>query len=201
MTAKTALTTARDMPLPHYAEDALKYARHPQERTRAFHMFYGAPIHAERPDMRFSHMDDQRAAFRAAFIISEALELLEQGFGLRVGLNITTPGGTYTADGSGDSRLTQMLFAAIKASGRRDLVGVVDGLGDLNVVVNGFALELGVDMHVVDQEVCASNFTKMGLDGKPIIGDGTTGPVGKVLKGPNFVPPQLAAVLGLDPAA
>jgi hypothetical protein len=47
-------------------------------------------------------------------------------------------------------------------------------------------------------EVCASNFTKAGADGKPIIGDGITGPVGKVLKGPNYMEPNLVMVLGLE---
>lgn len=52
-------------------------------------------------------------------------------------------------------------------------------------------------MDDVDREICASNFTKAGEDGQPIIGDGTNGPLGKVLKGPNFVEPQLALTLGL----
>lgn len=192
----TALRKASSLPLPAYAHDALKHDRHPQDRTHAFHLFYGAPVHHGRPTMSFDYMSDQRVAFRASFIVSEALELLEKGLGLRVSLNIHTDDGTYTAMNSAEAKMCEFIAMAMK-SGKRNIIEVADALGDLNVVVNGFALELGVDMHLVDQEVCASNFTKPDDEGKPIIGDGTNGPVGKVLKGPNFMEPNLAVALGI----
>jgi hypothetical protein len=111
----TALRKASGLPLPGYAHDALRYDRHPQDRTHAFHMFYGAPIHHGRPTMSFDYMSDQRAAFRAAFVLNEAIELIEKGLGVKL----------------------------------------------------------------------------------PSIGDGTNGPVGKVLKGPNYMEPNLATALGI----
>jgi predicted HAD superfamily Cof-like phosphohydrolase len=202
---KTALRVVRDdMQLPRYALSALAAYVHPQERTWAFHKFYGAPIRLEKPDIQFSHMDNERVAFRASFILSEVFELLEKGLGVRVsGLQLQSTETDWVStitdcnDSIEDSVLLEMIRSVMEQSGKRDLVEVVDALGDLNVVVNGFALELGVNMDKVDQEICASNFTKAGLDGKPIIGDGTNGPIGKVLKGPNYTPPQLGTVLGL----
>lgn len=185
---KTALRIASDMPLPDYAQDALRYDRHPQERTLAFHRFYGAPVYEGKPDRTFSHMTDERVAFRAAFIVSEAFEMLADGLGLK--------------DRFPDHKeLCQQILQGMREGKGRDLVSLLDALGDLNVVVNGFAIELGVDMKLVDQEVCASNFTKADESGNPIIGDGVNGPEGKVLKGPNFMEPQLARTFGLGEEA
>lgn len=197
---KTALHTAHEMPLPPYAHDALRYSHHPQERTLAFHRFYGQPIREELPDRTFSHMSDERVAFRAAFILNEALELIEKGLGVKMSVNIDDSfheGEAVFMDAQSEM-FCAALAQSIKKANKRDLFEVLDALGDENVVVNGFAVELGVDMRMVDQEVCASNFTKAGADGKPIIGDGTNGIVGKVLKGPNFMEPNLAVALGLN---
>lgn len=197
----TALRKASSLPLPAYAHDALRYDRHPQDRTHAFHLFYNAPVHHGRPTKTFEYMSDQRVAFRASFILSEVMELLAKGLGVdtRVTFVVEDEEGeehrwTHLTD---DADLCNCIQGAMRVSRKRDIIEVADALGDLNVVVNGFALELGLDMHVVDQEVCASNFTKADTDGKPIIGDGTTGPVGKVLKGPNFMEPNLAVALGI----
>lgn len=198
--SKTALEVAKQLPLPGYVAEVIGgYPYHPQTRTAAFHRFYDAPIFNGQVDETFSHMDDQRVAFRMAFILSEAFEILEKGLGLKAELRLSgKPEQQHVAIGSGNGALTDLVLAAMRDSGKRDVIEVVDGLGDLNVVVNGFALELGAPMNDVDQEVCASNFTKADENGQPIVSDGTDGhPKGKVLKGPNFVPPNIRAVLGL----
>lgn len=170
---------------------------HPQVRTRGFHKFCEAPIHEGPVTRRFEHMSDERVAFRLGFILEEFKEILRDGFGIMMRCEFLV-----TDECSKDvvtmSAVTESLFDAVTASNHRDVVEVVDGLGDLNVVVNGFALELGVNMNAVDVEICASNFTKMGEDGNPIIADGTNGPVGKVLKGPHFMKPNIAGVLKLE---
>ncbi len=145
-------------------------------------------------------MDDQRVAFRAAFILSEAMELLEKGLGLKVGLVVETgEDDADFADSSDNAALTNAILKGMQYVGKRDVIETVDALGDLNVVVNGFALELGANMLAVDQEVLASNMTKLGEDGQPIVADGSNPkfPAGKILKGPRFMEPNIAAVLGL----
>jgi predicted HAD superfamily Cof-like phosphohydrolase len=199
--AKTALQVAFGMDLPGYAIEAMRHDRHPQERTMAFHKFYGAPIHAGRTTSTFGHMSNERVAFRAGFILGEVAELLAKGLGIQMHVSFETTHGDWSSSpipADDDPAVASTIHNALDWAGKRDLVEVVDALGDLNVVVNGFAIELGVDMMVVDQEICASNFTKAGADGQPIIGDGTNGPVGKVLKGPNYKEPQLALTLGLE---
>lgn len=201
----TALTVAQAMNLPIHAEDALDYDHHPQTRTEAFHRVFNAPIRETPPDRTFSHMDNQRVAFRLSFILSEAIEILEKGLGLEVCIGFKDRDELVYPQfvhGSDNAQLCKAIQRAIFLSEKRDLIKVVDGLGDLNVVVNGFALELGVDMRAVDQEVYASNMTKLDDNGQPIVADGSDPkyPAGKILKGPNFVEPQLETLLGLSNA-
>ena len=73
-------------------------------------------------------------------------------------------------------------------------VKVLDALVDIQVIHCGTILTYG--MHkVMDKawrEVYKSNKSKLGDDGKAIISDGTDGkPKGKILKGPNYVEPNL----------
>lgn len=71
-----------------------------------------------------------------------------------------------------------------------DLCEVADALGDLLYVVAGAGLAFGLPLREVVEEIHRSNLSKLDEDGKPIYrGDG------KVLKGPNFTPPDLARVL------
>ena len=75
------------------------------------------------------------------------------------------------------------LYAAL-ADG--DLVEVADALADLDYVVNGAAIAFGINLPVVTKEVHRSNMTKLGEDGKPVLRED-----GKVLKGPNYEPPNI----------
>lgn len=176
---------------------------HPQERTLEFHRLYSAPIHNEMPDVQMSHMSNERIAFRLSFILSECIELLDKGFGVKTEASFySTKEGRarecFTFDPSdADISLCETIQFALDSAGleSRDIYETADALGDLNVVVNGFAIEIGLDMDAIDREIMASNFTKMGTDGRPIIGDGKTGPVGKVLKGPNYMEPQLKLII------
>jgi predicted HAD superfamily Cof-like phosphohydrolase len=79
-------------------------------------------------------------------------------------------------------------FEAAVAAG--DLVEVADALGDLLYVTFGAAVEFGLDMDVIVDEIHASNLSKLGTDGKPARAEN-----GKILKGPNFRPPDLARVI------
>lgn len=87
--------------------------------------------------------------------------------------------------------------------GARDLVETVDALGDLIVVINGFGIELNVNLDDVVTEVHASNMSKLNDEGNPIMSDGITPdprdgkvkPKGKILKGPNFFEPNISKII------
>lgn len=80
-----------------------------------------------------------------------------------------------------------------RAVKRGDLVKIMDGLADIQYVVNGMAVELGVDLDDVFAEVHRSNMSKLGADGKPIYRKD-----GKVLKGPSFSEPDIRGRLLLQ---
>lgn len=77
------------------------------------------------------------------------------------------------------------------ASDARDVVEVADALGDLIYVVCGYALEAGIDLSAVVEEIHASNMTKLDSDGSVIRRED-----GKIMKGPNYLKPDIATVLG-----
>jgi hypothetical protein len=74
----------------------------------------------------------------------------------------------------------------------RDPVAVLDALTDLQYVLDGAYLALGFHAYKGDAllEVHRSNMSKLGENGRPIYRED-----GKILKGPNYSPPDLAAVL------
>lgn len=81
------------------------------------------------------------------------------------------------------------LRAAVEAG---DMVEVLDALCDIQYVLDGTFLEFGLH-GLKDQamaEVHASNMSKLGADGRPVLRED-----GKVLKGPSFFPPDLARIL------
>jgi predicted HAD superfamily Cof-like phosphohydrolase len=77
-----------------------------------------------------------------------------------------------------------------RAMDSEDLVGVADGLADLLYVVFGTAVAYGIPIDEVFAEVHVSNMSKLGSDGKPIIGEH-----GKRLKGPRYRPPNIAPLV------
>lgn len=73
---------------------------------------------------------------------------------------------------------------------KKDWIEVIDALCDLLYVTYGAASSLGVDIEPFFEEVHRSNMSKLGLDGKPVKRED-----GKVIKGENYSPPDLAAVM------
>lgn len=76
-----------------------------------------------------------------------------------------------------------------------DPTEMIDALLDLIYVAYGAMLNMGLSPAQIDrgfEEVHASNMTKTDSSGKPIFSD-----VGKVLKGPHYVPPAINEVLFL----
>ena len=71
-----------------------------------------------------------------------------------------------------------------------DIVEVADALTDLLYVVYGAGHAFGIDLDDCFNEVHESNMSKLGEDGKPIYRED-----GKVLKGPNYFPPNLEEIV------
>ncbi len=77
-----------------------------------------------------------------------------------------------------------------------DVVGVADALADIVYVAYGTAHVYGIDLDAVLDEVHSSNMTKLGADGRPV-----RRADGKVLKGPDYRPPDVRGVLARAGAA
>ena len=71
-----------------------------------------------------------------------------------------------------------------------DLVGIADALTDLLYVVYGAGHAYGINLDACFRHIHASNMSKLDDEGNPIYRDD-----GKVMKGPNYWPPELEGVL------
>lgn len=76
------------------------------------------------------------------------------------------------------------------AEDTNDLVEVADALGDMAYIIAGTAISYGIPLDLVMEEIQRAQYSKLGADGRPIIRED-----GKVLKGPNYVPPNVHRVL------
>lgn len=93
--------------------------------------------------------------------------------------------------------VTEEVREAFDADLQSDLIETIDGLLDTIYVCLGWMLELGLtpdEINLCMEEVHASNMSKVDASGNPMYDDG-----GKVLKGDNYIPPDLRLVLELPP--
>lgn len=182
----TAKSVAAQLNLPPLAEASIRKNADHMMQVIAFHDTYGAPmLPLQSDDREFRHMDDARVAMRLGLIAEEFCELLEDGLGVTANITYGTPG---TGHGYGGETLPDLI-----ADGKRDGAAVADALGDIVYVCYSMALEMGYDLRAVIEEIHAANLTKLGDDGKPILRED-----GKVLKGPNYVKPNIPAALDWD---
>ena len=72
----------------------------------------------------------------------------------------------------------------------KDVIEVADALTDLLYVVYGAGHAFGIDLDKCFAEVQRSNMSKLDKDGKPIYNEN-----GKVMKGPNYLKPNLKQFL------
>jgi len=68
----------------------------------------------------------------------------------------------------------------------KNLKEVADALTDILYVTYGAGYAYGINLDKCFKEVQRANMSKLGKDGKPIYND-----KGKVMKGPNYTPPNL----------
>lgn len=148
---------------------ALGNPRDPEELVRQFHATYQLPIQTDVPSV-----DRERIHMRMALISEEFAELVGAVYG-----------------GQARTVIEEALEQAIAVDDHsRDVVEAADALADMIYVIYGMALESGIPLDAVLAEVQRSNLSKLGADGKPILRAD-----GKILKGPNYTPPDIATVL------
>ena len=68
----------------------------------------------------------------------------------------------------------------------KNLKEIADALTDILYVTYGAGFAYGIDLDKCFKEVQRANMSKLGEDGKPIYNE-----KGKVMKGPNYSPPNL----------
>jgi predicted HAD superfamily Cof-like phosphohydrolase len=88
--------------------------------------------------------------------------------------------------------LQEELSELARALQEEDLVSALDALTDIQYVLDGTYLVLGLHYHkqAAFQEVQHSNLTKLDENGKPLFNE-----AGRVKKGPKYEPPDLQRVL------
>lgn len=120
----------------------------------------------------------------------EAVEQFHRAFGVGVALQPTI----------NTAQIAKLRFSLMKeeneeyleAFEKGDLVEVADALGDMMYILCGTILSHGMQ-HIIEavfDEIQKSNMSKLGEDGQPIYRED-----GKVIKGPNYAPPQLKAIV------
>lgn len=75
------------------------------------------------------------------------------------------------------------------------LVDIADALGDQLYILCGTILKHGMQ-HIIEEvfdEIQASNMSKLGEDGKPVLRED-----GKILKGPGYFKPDLSKFIKVD---
>ncbi len=147
------------------------------EHVREFHEKFNHPIHIT-PYVP----DEKTVKLRLALILEEFTELAEA---------------CLETDNEGAQNVLRPLAQAmegIRSLAAEDLnvdvVEVADALTDINYVTYGAGHCFGVDLDACMQEVQRANMSKLGEDGKPIYNA-----QGKIMKGPQYTPPDIAKVL------
>ena len=79
-----------------------------------------------------------------------------------------------------------------EACKKGDMVEIADALGDQLYILCGTILRHGLQHKIeeVFEEIQRSNMSKLGEDGEPILREDL-----KILKGPNYTPPDIASIL------
>jgi predicted HAD superfamily Cof-like phosphohydrolase len=138
------------------------------ELTRQFHLVFGHPV-ASAPTLATRDL----RLLRLKLLAEELCELAEAlGFGMEVVL---------------DDGISPVWHHCppVPSSFAPSLPKAADALGDLDVVLAGTFLALGLPQNEIAKRIFASNMSKLGSDGRPIYRED-----GKILKGPRFAPPN-----------
>lgn len=80
----------------------------------------------------------------------------------------------------------------LEAAINQDIVGIADALGDMLYILCGTIISHGLQDKIeeVFEAIQKSNMSKLGENGQPLFRED-----GKVIKGPNYFPPDIKGVL------
>ncbi|MDO5496157.1 MAG: bifunctional GNAT family N-acetyltransferase/nucleoside triphosphate pyrophosphohydrolase family protein [bacterium] len=148
---------------------AIPSSRDPEALVRQFHATYRLPVLTSP-----ANVDIERVHMRMGLIAEEFAELV----------------GAVYGEAAEQTVLDAVSQAVAGDDHTRDTIETADALADLIYVIYGMALETGIPLDAVLHQVQRSNMSKLGADGQPIYRED-----GKVLKGPGFFNPDIAAVL------
>ena len=153
---------------------------HTISRVEAFHRAFGHPV-APIPTVP----DAKTRLLRFRLFLEELME-----FGRAIGIAglVEMPDEDFQAFCK-----DQMAHITIDATAEVNLVEAADALGDIDYVTQGANLVFGFPAETIGEAIHRSNMSKLGPDGKPIQDEH-----GKIVKGPNYFKPDIAAVLRED---
>lgn len=80
----------------------------------------------------------------------------------------------------------------LEAVTKYDTVEIADALGDQLYILLGTVIKHGMHHVIVDvfNEIHRANMSKLDVDGQPLLRED-----GKILKGPNYLPPNIESVI------
>lgn len=141
--------------------------------VREFHEAFGLTVR-DVPDVGAP----EERVLRVRLMLDDVLE-----FAKAAGVNVM--------DGAGRliGRVDHLAIAASKFQ-QPDLTAMAHELGDVAYVTHGTAVQLGIPLLPVTEEVHSANLRKLGPDGKPIVDER-----GKVRKPDGWRPADVGAVL------
>jgi predicted HAD superfamily Cof-like phosphohydrolase len=168
------------------------------EKVREFHKIYDQPIRENRSlrvlekKLRFDLIYEEIEELRTAIARRDPVEMFDalgdidyvvQGAVLTFGLNLSK-GYQKATDGAKISTLTAELAYLADALEREDIADTEDSLAAISKTVHLMSDSFGVDLDDIIEIIHKSNLTKLAEDGSVLRNE-----AGKVIKGPNFIPP------------
>lgn len=157
--------------------------RTPNEKVREFYETFGkSHLIKDTPSLDPDDFSDDQLKLCVGLIVEECIELIDAAYNTNAAQRLEDAWQSVFEDG-------------LEKDMKRDLVEAADAIADIEYVLHNFALEAGIPIDEIFDEVHASNMSKLGEDGNAILGDGVTAPLNKILKGPNYFPPAIAKII------
>jgi len=147
--------------------------------VKEFHEKFGHPVAP-----RVTTPDAKTRLLRFRLLVEEVLE-----FGRAIGV-----AGLCEQSQEDFERMAKSVLDtySINPAHETNLADAADALGDVDYVTQGANLVFGFPAEAVTAEIHRANMSKLGADGKPVYDEH-----GKIQKGPNYIKPDVAAVLHL----